>query len=569
MEEINTTHIWKKYEMGLNYMGKIDLVGRTDKAHRFYLGDQWHGVQTGGEELPSANFIKPVVRYKVSTVCQKSMTAIYSPLNISDPAELSATKIFNRYFSKSWELGKMDTLVRKIIKDAAIAGDSYIYFGEGADVTKGQIVDNVNIFLGDEKNDKIQEQPYIIIRERRFVKDIKAEAEINGIKDERELDLIVSDTDTQNELGNKTEVDYEPEEGKCISLLYLYKDDDGYIHTIKSVKSLIYQPDRKIAAENADEEGNIVVTGLKSYPIVNFTWEDRKNSARGASEVEYLIPNQLEVNKTLARRALTVKNVSYPKMVVNAQAIRNVSDLNNAGAVIEVDDANIQGINNIVGYLNASSVGPDAKNLSDELMINTRELAGAGDAATGSIDPTQTSGAAIIAARDQSALPLNEQMARYRQFIEDIALIWFDLWRAYNPDGLREVVDGTEVFVSAQTMENLKFNIKVDVTDKDAYSRYAEEQSLANLFGMQAITFEEYVSMLSEDSIVPKAKLEKIIADRVAAQQKMAAQQQMMPAETMPQQMPVQEETMPMEMMPQQMPEEVIPMEMGGMGFEL
>ena len=86
---------------------------------------------------------------------------------------------------------------------------------------------------------------------------------------------------------------------------------------------------------------------------------------------------------------------------------------------------------------------------------------------------------------------------------------------------------------------------------------------------MQAITFEEYVSMLSEDSIVPKAKLEKIIADRVAAQKQMAAQQQMMPAETMPQQMPVQEETMPMEMMPQQMPEEVIPMEMGGMGFEL
>ena len=555
MEDLNTTHIWRKYELGLSYMGKIDLVAKTDKAHRFYLGDQWYGAQTGGEELPSANFIKPIVRYKVSTVCQKSMTAVYSPIDATDPVEQSAMKILNRYFSKLWEIGKMDSVVRKIIKDAAIAGDSYIYFGEGAEVTKGQIIDNVNIFLGDEKNDNIQDQPYIIIRERRFVKDIRAEAEANGIKDENELKLVVSDTDVQNELGNKTDIDYDTEEGKCISLLYFYKDEDGFIHTVKSTKNLIYQPDRKIAVTNYNADGEEVTTGLKCYPIVNFTWEDRKNSARGASEVEYLIPNQLEVNKTLARRALTVKNVSYPKTVVNTNAVRNFDDINKAGAIIEIDDAMSQGVNNIISYLNATTVGPDAKNLSDELMMNTRELAGAGDAAMGSIDPTQTSGAAIIAARDQSALPLNEQMTRYRQFIEDIALVWFDLWRAYNPNGLTETTDEGDVYISADVMEGLKFNVKVDVTDKDSYSRYAEEQTLANLFGMQAITFEEYVSMLSEDSIVPKAKLEKVLADRAAAQQK-AAQQQMMMQQAQMMQQPMVQSAAPL------MPE-------GGIGYEM
>ena len=38
----------------------------------------------------------------------------------------------------------------------------------------------------------------------------------------------------------------------------------------------------------------------------------------------------------------------------------------------------------------------------------------------GQIDPTQASGTAIIATRDQAALPLNEQVARYRQFVEDV-----------------------------------------------------------------------------------------------------------------------------------------------------
>lgn len=531
MEEAMMTHIWRKYELGVSYMGKIDLVGKTDKAHRFYLGDQWHGIETGGEELPMANFIKPIIRYKVSTVCQKSMTAVYSPLSSNDPIEQTAMVALNRYFNKQWELGKMDSVVRKIIKDAAIAGDSYIYFGEGKEVTKGQIVDNVNIFLGDEKNDNMQEQPYIIIRERRFVKDIRADAEANGIKDKAELDLITSDTDTQDQLGFKTDIDYEASEGKCISLLYLYKDKEGFVHSAKSVKNLIYQPDRVIAVTNYDEDGTEVKTGLKSYPIVNFTWEDRKNSARGASEVEYLIPNQLEVNKTIARRALTVKNVSYPKIVINTNAVQNPDELNKAGAVIEVDDAMAQGVDNIISYLNATSVAPDAKNLSDELMTNTRELAGAGNAATGSIDPTQASGAAIIAVRDQAALPLNDQAARFRQFIEDIALVWFDIWRAYNPDGLRETTDDEEIYISPDVLEGLKFNVKVDVTDKDAYSRYAEEQSIANLFGMGAITLEEYVELLSEDSIVPKAKLQEIISNRAQQQMMQQAQMQQMPTE--------------------------------------
>ena len=65
-------------------------------------------------------------------------------------------------------------------------------------------------------------------------------------------------------------------------------------------------------------------------------------------------------------------------------------------------------------------------------------------------------------------------------------------------------------------MDRLRVNVRIDVCDKDAYSRYAEEQSLSNLFGMKAITFEEYVDTLSADSIVPKAKLKEIIARRKA-----------------------------------------------------
>ncbi|MBQ2753113.1 MAG: hypothetical protein IJF29_03220 [Firmicutes bacterium] len=516
MEKVTTTEIWDKYERGRSFLRQADLTGRTERNYRFYTGDQWHGIETGGEELPMANFIKPIIRYKVATVCKKSMTAVFVPDDRLDSQADAAARALNRLFALNWELAKMDTVVRQMIKDGAIAGDSYLFFGEGDDVIKSQMIDNVNIFFGDEKENDIQQQPYIIIRERRFVKDIRKEAEENGIKNEQELALIVADTDTEDELGDKTDIEYDEDEGKCVSLLYLYRDDDGYIHTMKSVKNLIYQKDRAVSVVNTDEDGDEIKTGLKMYPIVNFIWEEKKGSARGVSEVEYLIPNQLEVNKTLARRALTVKNVSYPKTVVNSHAIRNIDDIYKAGAVIEVDDANVQGINNIIGYLNATSVAPDAKNLSDELMINSRELAGAGDAATGAIDPTKASGTAIIAVRDQSALPLNEQMARLRQFVEDVALLWFDLWRAYNPDGIKERLEDGEIEITGEELESLKPSVFIEVTDRDAYSRYAEEQTIGELFGRGVISFEEYVSLLRDDSIVPKAKLMEIIEKRKA-----------------------------------------------------
>ena len=523
-KDINCTFIWQKYERGQSYLYKIDLPDKTDKAHRFYIGDQWFGIKSGGDQLPMFNFIKPIINYKVSTVCQKSMTAVYSPMDPSNENETRITDMVTRYFAKMWELSKMDDLSRKVVKDAAIAGDAYLYFGEGSEFKEAQIIDNINVFLGDEKDSSIQLQPYIIIRERRFVKDIRKEAEHNGI-DKDDISLIVSDEDMTDQLGDKTDIDYTSSDGKCISLLYLYKDEDGFVHSIKSVRNVIYQPDKPILETYTDEDGFTAKNGLKTYPIVNFLWEDKKGSARGAGEVEQLIPNQLEVNKTLARRSITVKQVAFPKLVYNGTAIDDPSELDKAGAIIRVDDINANGVNNIISYLTPAAVAPDAKNLSDELIMVSKELAGAGDAALGSVNPEQTSGAAIIAARDQSVLPLNDQVIRFRQFTEDIALLWFDIWRVYNTSGIFEITEDGAIYITPQELENLRFNVKVDVCDKDPYSRYAEESALGNLFSMQAITFEEYVSLLSDDSIVPKAKLTGLIEKRRQDQLKQMATQ--------------------------------------------
>ena len=525
-EQLEAWEVWKKYELGKEYQHKIDLQDRTDTFFRFYNGDQWHGVNAGDEDLPIANFIKPIVKYKVSTVCMDGRQAFFNPLEYdSTGINAEACDKLNSFFSKKWEKGKLDTVSWDVIKDAAICGCGYVFFGEGSDTEAGQIIDNINIMFADEKSEDIQSQKYIIIRERKFVKDVRAEALENGVPED-DLDMIVSDEEYQEQLGEKQEQNYAPKDGKCISILYMYKDPEGYVHYLKAVRNLIYRPDTVIRAVGPEGE---YYGGLTRYPVVNYIWESVKNSSRGLGEVEYTIPNQLTVNKTLARRAIAIKNTAFPKLAYNQTAIQDPRDILKAGAKIGFTDGFGQGIGSIIGYVTPAHTSPDAKNLTDEIINQTRELAGAGDAATGTIDPTKASGAAIIAVRDQSAIPLNEQVARYSQFVEDLAYLWFDMWRAYNPNGLEVVIDdpqtGEEVqaFIEPEILNNLDVNVRVDVSKRSAYDRYAQEESLQNLFAMQAITFDEYVEALEADSVMPKGKLERIL-DRRGQMQQMQAQ---------------------------------------------
>jgi len=510
-----TTKIWDLYNKGIDYINKINLVNKTDKCHRFFNGDQWHGIKADNEELPILNFIKGVVKYKVATVAQNTMSAIFSPMDNGDAEAIKACEALNKHFSIMWERSKMDSLSWKIIKDACIQADGYIFFGK-SDVSEGQLVDNVNVLLGDEQNSNIQAQPYIIIVERRFIKDMRKEAKANGISKEQ-IELIVSDNERSHQLGDKMEIDYNSDEGKGLSLLYLYKDDNGFVHIARSTKYVEYQPDTILTAKDPNAEETATPVGLKRYPLVNYIWEDKKGSARGCGEVEFLMPNQLALNKNLARRFIAVKQCAFPKVAYLENSISNPDEIDLIGAKIGIKDGNAQNIQNYIAYLNPAVVSPDARNLSDELMTESKELAGAGDAAMGQVDPTQASGNAIIATRDQAALPLNEQIAKYRQFVEDLALLWYDIWVAYNPNGLSVQMDDNQTMtISPELLARMKINVRIDVSQNNPFSKYAQEQSLISLLSSQHISFEEFIDALDDGSVTPKGKLKDIINKRQA-----------------------------------------------------
>ena len=116
------------------------------------------------------------------------------------------------------------------------------------------------------------------------------------------------------------------------------------------------------------------------------------NDARGMSEVEQLIPNQLELNKMLARRAISGKQCAFPRLAYDDSSIANPEDINKIGAAIKLNGGNAQAIGNMIAYLAPQSMSPDAQNLCDELLNNSRTLAGASDAQLGNIDLSRVAG---------------------------------------------------------------------------------------------------------------------------------------------------------------------------------
>lgn len=187
----------------------------------------------------------------------------------------------------------------------------------------------------------------------------------------------------------------------------------------------------------------------------------------------------------------------------------------------------VEDVNKVLATLKPAQMSPDVKQLQEDLINVTRDLAGAGDAATGQVNPEDASGRAILAVQQASQSPMTEQKVSYKNFLEDLARIWLDMMIVYSQEGItleQEVTDPqtgdtmTELVEVPQTaLEELKATVKIDVTPKGAYDKYAQEMSIENMFQAGLFSVQKlpelkvYVELLDDDSVMPKAKLEDAI----------------------------------------------------------
>lgn len=533
IEDIKETPIWQLYEKGQNYHRRVGIYTDTDRNYRMYNGNQWEGAKLGDVEPVQKNFIKPIVKYKISVIHDNLYAINYSSQNFTNRefAKMSERycDMLNRYAHRIWEQDKMDFKGRRITKDAAINDEGIIYidYDEEEQRPVNEIIKKNDIYYGNENDDDIQSQPYILLRKRMPVSNAIDFAVLHGLS-EKDTDYIRGDNDTFEESGEAAKIELDD----MVTLVYKLYKKKGTVHYSIATRWV-----------NIVED---VDMGISLYPVAHFNWEEKEGSARGEGEVRYLIPNQIEVNRTEVRRVLTVKYQAYPQKVVDISKISNPQALNTVGGTIKTNGQPVDDVHKVVGTIPPAQMSPDVKQLQEDLIQVTRELAGAGDTATGQVNPESASGRAILAVQQASEAPMTEQKESYKNFIEDIARIWLEYLMAYSTEGIdleEEVTDemGNEfvqvVRVPQSVIEGLQATVKIDITPKGVYDKFAQEQTMENLLvnGLfhpdRLPELKAYAKMLDDDSVAPKQKILEVLEYMEEEQRKIAmieAQAQML-----------------------------------------
>lgn len=531
IEEV--TDLWRLYENG-KLINQYEMMYKEgEENYNYYNGRQWEGLQKPphSAEPVILNIIKPIIKYKVNTITQNNYQIVFNPNSYSTLDELEelrmTTKAITQFINKQWEKSQSGKKVRNIVKTSAINSEGIIHWYSEDNMINSEEIDKNNVCYGNENEQDIQRQPYIIVTMREPVSEVKKRArkyrdEGRNNLTEEEIEEIVSDKDTSEQQGKRhmmTEA-----VPMCLVLRKYERNEDGEVCVSEATKKINLYKD-----EN---------TKKKLYPIAHFVWEEEKGYARGISEVRGLKDNQIEINKTATRRAISIKMGAYPKLVYDGERIVNREALNKVGSAIELEGVRADDVGKIINYLNPAVISPDAYNFQQDLITMTRDLAGASDSVTGQVDPTRVSGKAVLAIQQASQKPLTEQSENFKYFLEDCANIIFEIMKVdfdniviYERKDTVNEIGQTETLETPRTLSRSELNrinmsMKIDITPSSAFDRYAQEMSLENLLLNQMITFDEYVEALPDSSTMPKSILESIIKRRKEARNQITAMQQ-------------------------------------------
>lgn len=515
--------IYKEYTDGVNIKSSVGTKGIYEQGRineRFYVGDQWHGAHCGNDRpLVRYNVIKRIGDYKMSHILNGPVSVRFSADGVpqavgkkgvkhlkekmsSDPefrfdgvpgtAEINTVlSALGDYRNVTAERVGFDALCGKALRQAYISGSSIIYtywddsirsadFDEENKQTelcgdiKCEVLSIDNVYFGDPYLDNVESQPYIIITGFKDASEVKREAAAHGA-DGAQL-AAIGDGDAN---------------GKVLVLTKLYKEykNNGActVHCVKVTE-------RAVIRKSYD-------TGLRMYPIALFCWEERKNLIYGESEVTYLIPNQIAINRMITANVWATVTMGMPMMVINGDTVTG-DVTNDPGQIIKIFGSN-EDVAGAVHYVTPPDFcGGFGENING-LIENTLTQSGANEAALGDTEPDNAT--AIMTLQNAAVMPLNLVRNRFYAFVEQISRIWADFWiTQYGRRHIRiEDENGTWYMpFDAERYGNLYLNARVDVGAGNTYSSAESVAMLNTLIEKGIINKKQYLKRLPE-GIVP------------------------------------------------------------------
>ena len=522
---IRPEQVQAEYRAGVDYkrqLGDRGLYEQSRINERFYAGDQWHGVNCGDSRpLVRHNIIKRIGDYKMAVVGATPVAVRFSAegvpltpalkqqveshraalreggkvddLSFSVVAQSMAAALTD-YFATTAARLKLEDLKQRVLRNAYISGTGvlYTYWDDrvrtglyadearttpiGGDIA-AEVLEVEQVYPGDPTLEDIQQQPYILIAQRRPVAQLRRLAKANGC---RAWQSIRGD-------------EQEGEGGHATLLTRFWKEwgEDGTTCTVKAMQVC----------------GNVVVRGVWDmgvglYPLALFRWEERRHHCYGESEIPHLIPNQIAINRTVSAGVWAVMMMGMPIMLVNGDVVTQPIT-NDPGQVIPVYGSGEE-VRDAVRYVDPPAFSAQLDANVQNLIRDTMTQAGVSATLLGDVEPHNTS--AIIAVREASLMPLTMLQNRFYTFVEEVARIWLEFWLSLYGERALKLTDRHGVWYmpfSAPACRALLPDIRVEVGAGENFSEQKTVETLDSLYQSGVLNKRQYLSRLPR-GLVPE-----------------------------------------------------------------
>ncbi len=496
--------IFREYDEGVRYkasLGELGLVEQGKRNERFYLGDQWHGAQCGGERpLVRYNVIKRIGDYKTAMVSGAPMRVSYyaegepdgdgrggTPSSGSGERNVAeALGDLSAYFDASAQRLGLDEMRERVLRDAFIRGTAFLYTYWDSDVPTGlyadagrtvpvrgdiacETLDIEQVTMGDPGQEDIQKQPYLLISQRLPLARVRERAEEYGLPPARR-DAIRPDAPS-SPAGDG---------GTATVVTRLWKTGRG-----DGVRVMAAQATREVMLR---EPWNL---GIRRYPLSVFRWECGQGLAYGESEVTHLIPNQIAINRLLTANVWAGMMTGAPITVVNGDVVQGPVT-NDPGQVLKVFGS-AEEVGGAVRYVSPPDTSSGLLRTVASLIGDTLSNAGANEAALG--DVKAENAAAILALQEAASLPLQSVQRRFTRFMRDVALTWAEFWvMTYGARPLR--VGGRYRPFDGRLYRDLVLRARVEVTGSPLWARSQMQAALDKLLDGGWIGGADYIAHL-------------------------------------------------------------------------
>ena len=516
--QTNVTAVFDEYEKAKKQkqaLGDKGLYEQTKINARFYSGNQWYGANCGNDRpLVRHNIIKRIGDFKMSQILSCGHEVTFFAGGVPVPSEQKALRaaVEGKDFAFSGETGDgeisavcramsayfgqcakrlgLDSLAADVLKRAYIGGCGvlYTYFDGEADTgmslygnrIKGdiacEVLDVREIYFADKDETDVQAQPYVIIASRKDKAAVLRQARTFGT--EHSLKDLNADDD-----------------GKVLVLTKLYKEytkDGVHVYCAKVTEGGVLRPDFD--------------TKLHFYPLAAFRFDELDGSAYGESEVTYLIPNQIAVNRMITASVWSNIASGMPMMIVNGDTVSG-EITNDPGQIIKIFGTN-EDVAGAVKYVSPPDYSSAFNSAVNNLIENTLTQSGASPAVLG--DERAQNASAITRLQTAALMPMNVLKGRYREFLAQNARIWADFWLNLYGDRKIKIEDESGVWYfpfNAQRYKDLGINAAVSVSEEERFTANEKVAALAELFDRGIITAKQYLSRLPDTLVSKKQEL--------------------------------------------------------------